>query len=241
MAIILRADVDKPYGKHTILRKVASKVKEDYFPKMQFNSGYLSHLKEMLHLCNTSNIQGTFYHRICTVPDSETIELFRAGNHEWGLHLENSKSEKTFIQEWNEFRKYPGCSQTSSFSKHGSGVHKLGKYHYPFYEPEKYQKWAKKNDFHYPSGNGIASCKEDLFIDETGFFKSLFWFEPSYRDSSFAKIENLIEAAFESDVVALIHPCNFVADPIARKDFEFMIELATKYSISVKSFKGKIN
>lgn len=241
MAIILRADVDKPYGKHTILRKVASKVKEDYFPKMHLHSGYLSHLKEMLQLCNTSNIQGTFFHRICTVPDSETIELLSAGNHEWGLHLENSRSENTFIQEWNEFRKYPSCSQTSSFSKHGSGVHKLGKYHYPIYEPEIYKNWADKNNFQFPSGNGIASCKEDLFKDETGFFKSIFWLEPNYRNSGFANVESLIEAALESDVVALIHPCNFVADPITRKDFELMIELASKNSISIKAFKGIIN
>jgi hypothetical protein len=120
-------------------------------------------------------------------------------------------------------------------------VHKLGKYHYPIYEPEIYKKWAEKNNFLFPSGNGIASCKEDLFKDETGFFKSLFWLEPSYRDSGFAKVENLIEAAFESDVVALIHPCNFVADPIARKDFELMIELAFKNSISIKAFEGIIN
>ena len=100
---------------------------------------------------------------------------------------------------------------------------------------------GRKNNFQYPSGNGIASCKEDLFIDETGYFKSLFWLEPCYRSASFAKVEDLIEAALESDVVALIHPCNFVADPIARKDFQFTIELTSKNSISIKSFKGNLN
>jgi hypothetical protein len=241
MAIILRVDVDKPYGNHTILRKVASKVKEDYFPKMSFHSGYLSHLKEMLRLCNENNIQGTFYHRICTLPDFESIELLKEGNHEWGLHLENSRNEETFISEWNEFRNHPGCNQTSSFSKHGSGVHKLGKYHYPIYEPEVYKVWVENKNLQFPSGNGIASRKEELFSDESGFFKSLFWLEPNYRNIGYDKVEYLIEAALESDVVALIHPCNFVSDPIARKDFLFMINLASKNNISIKSFKGKEN
>lgn len=237
MAIILRADVDKPFGKHTFLRKVASKLKEDYFYSWHFELGYLSQLKEMLQVCNAANIQGTFYHRICTLPDSETVELIEKGNHDLGLHLENSRTEQSFIKEWEKFRNHKGCERAVSFSKHGSGLYKLGKYHYPPYEPEIYQLWANRNNFQFPSGNGIATQKEDLYANERGYFKSLFWLEPNYRNSRFASINSLIDAAKEGDVVALIHPCNFKADPITRIDFEKMIELAAQNNIRIKSFK----
>jgi hypothetical protein len=241
MAIILRADVDKPYGKHNFLRKVCSKIKEDFLPNVPLHWGYLSHLKEMLVFCNEQKISGTFYHRLCTIPDAETLELLKEGNHEFGLHLENSKSSETFAEEWSGFLMHPGCKVAKSFSKHGSGVHKLGKYHYPIYEPEKYLEWAGKQGYLYPSGNGIAEKGTDLFSNMNGWFPNLFWLESDYRSPSFSTINELIEVAKENTVVVLIHPCNFKAEEKTRNEFYKMVDLAKNNNIKITSFKENIH
>jgi len=239
MSIILRVDVDKPYGKHTFTRKLASKLKEDYFPTLNLHFDYLSHLKEMIKYCNNEGIRGMFYHRLCTVPDEETIKLFEIGGHQWGLHLENSRSIDTFTQEWLIFRNYSGCKNAKSFSKHGSGFHKLGKHHYEIYEPKTYQNWAKKMGYEYPSGNGIASCAEDLFADSNGWFPNLFWLEADYRLPKFSSVEDMINSAKDNLVVVLIHPCNYIADSRTRNDFHLMVKLAKQFNIGVNSFQNK--
>lgn len=235
MAVFLRVDVDKPYGKHTLLRKILSKITEDFFPNYKINNIYLSHLKEFIIFCNDNDIKGTFYHRLCTRPDSETIELIKVGKHAIGLHLENSKSFETFSKEWNEIQCYTDLKMIS-FSKHGSGVHKLGKYHYPIYEPSKYKTWASKLKLLFPSGNGIPSSKDDLeSID--GYYENVFWIEPTYRNNAFNNLKDLIEIAKNKDVVVLIHPCNYLADLETRNEFHHFVEMIKQNKIEWKQFK----
>ena len=45
MGIILRVDIEKAYGNHTLIRKVLSKVIENYYPTAPIIFGYLDHLK----------------------------------------------------------------------------------------------------------------------------------------------------------------------------------------------------
>lgn len=236
MAVFLRVDVDKPYGKHTLLRKILSKITEDFFPKYKINSIYLSHLKEFITFCNDNKIICTFYHRLCTKPDNETLELIKIGKHSIGLHLENSRSFETFKKEWNDMQNSIDFKM-SSFSKHGSGFYKLGKYHYPDYEPQKYKSWAIKMNLIYPSGNGIPTSKSDLEL-RNEFYENVFWIEPTYRNKTFNNINDLIEIAKYKDVVVLIHPCNYIADFHTRSEFHLLVEMMKKNEIQWKQFEN---
>jgi hypothetical protein len=235
MAIILRVDVDKPYGNHTVLRKIASKMVEDFMPNFNLKIGYLSHLKEFIRYCNVKGVVGTFFHRICTLPDQDTLDLLQIGGHEIGLHLENSRNRDTFYNELNQIKSYTYLN-VKSFSKHGSGVYKLGKYHYPKYEPELYKKWAIELGIRYPSGNGIPLKPEDLFSRD-GYYENIFWIEPSYRSSRFNNLGDIIKIAKKNDIVVLIHPCNFLSDVATRKEFQNLVELAAVNNINWALFK----
>lgn len=234
MSLILRVDVDKPYGNHTFGRRILSKIIENYFPNFKIKSGYLSHLKEFITFCNNKKVVGTFYFRICTRPDSNCLQILQNGGHEIGLHLENSFSKFTFLEELNLFQLLSG-RKVKSFSKHGSGVFKLGKYHYPKYEPEKYLEWATEGEVFYNSGNGIPKKPEDL-ISSDNYFDCVFWLEPSYRSISFNNISDLIEIAKNHDVVVLIHPCNYIADSNTKEAFHNLVKLSHEQNVQWKLF-----
>jgi len=235
MAILLRVDVDKPYGRHTFMRKILSKLKEDYLPSLNIKKNYLSHLKEFITYCNEHKVKANFYHRLCTAPDSETLNLLSIGNHQFGLHLENSRSENTLKLEVEQLERILNGIKIHSFSKHGSGGYKLGKYHYAPYEPEKYKLWAKNLNLHYSSGNGIAQSSKDLDAIDL-YFENLFWMEPYYRSSTFNSLEQLIESAKIKDVVILIHPCNYLADKTTHEEFQKLVKMAEVEGISWKLF-----
>ena len=235
MGIILRVDVDKPYGNHPLVRKIASKIVEDFLPNFKIKIGYLSHLKEFILYCNNNGVVGTFFHRICTNPDIETINLLKSGGHIIGLHLENSISELSFFDEINILKSLTGTN-IDFFSKHGSGVFKLGKFHFPKYEPDLYKKWASNYKLFFPSGNGIPEKPSDLKAID-GYFENVFWLEPNYRNKKFNTLDELITLSKKEDVVVLIHPCNYLADPKTKEAFHELVELASINSIKWLSFE----
>ncbi len=236
MALILRVDVDKPYGHHTLIRKITSKIIEDYFPSYPLMIGYLSHLKQFIRYCNLKKVKGTFFHRLCTSPDDETLHLLKRGGHKIGLHLENSINIEAFLKEFNSLQNKVAGIKIQGFSKHGSGIYKLGKYHDPKYEPEIYRSWEKKSGQKFYSGNEIPTCPEDLLAKD-GFFSKIFWMEPRYRSPSFCKVEDLIATAISNDVVVLIHPCNYISDVITRNEFHKLVNLASEKKIEWKYFE----
>lgn len=82
MSLILRADVDKPYGHSNLIRKVSSKWVEEFFSIPFFGSiGYLTHQIQFLEYCNSMHIAGFMYHRTCTAPNAEVFELLSSGGH----------------------------------------------------------------------------------------------------------------------------------------------------------------
>ena len=103
MPLILRIDVDKPYGNHTFARKVASKFfEETAFPSPK--TGYLSHLCDFLDIIQVYQIPAIFYFRICTLPSKEITKKILEQNHKIGWHLENSKNYESFKQELKLFK-----------------------------------------------------------------------------------------------------------------------------------------
>jgi hypothetical protein len=236
MSLILRVDVDKPYGHSNIIRKVASKVVEDYFSlPVVGNFKYLSHLIQFLEYCNAEQVPGFIYHRTCTIPNKKVKNLLKEGNHKLCFHAENTRSYETFSAELEAFKKAAAPIQVSSFTKHGSGALKLGKHHYPPYEPEKYKEWAASSHTAFHFGNGIGKNAKDLYA-ENNFFENMFWMEHDYRDPAFCELQPLLDAAKTNDVVVLIHPCNFHSYKKVADDFKRLVSLSKEQHIEWNVF-----
>ena len=224
MSLILRVDVDKPYGSSNLLQKIMSKLREDYWFPVINDLGYLRSVEHFLMFCTSNNIRAMMHFRNCTLPNQKILRLLDEGRHTIGFHAENTRSFFSFSEELSFFRtQVPGRS-VSTFTKHGSGYYKLGKHHFPNYEPEKYQAWSKKCHIKFPFGNGIASSKDDF--NDPAFFPNVFWIERPYRSLDFQTLEQVIEIAKHNIVPVLIHPENFCSTKDVREDFKTLIRLS---------------
>ena len=229
MALILRVDVDKPYGNASFLKRVFSKFSEDYINFNCKHLGYLTHLEEFILFCNKQNIPGYFYHRLCTLPTENILKLYKEGGHKIGLHAENTQEYDTFLNELQILEEKTG-QKIESFTKHGSGELKLGKHHYPPYEPEKYKEWTVTTDCSFYFGNGIANSPISL-LPQNNYFQNMFWVEPDYRHKNLKDISDLIKIAKKQDVPVLIHPCNFSGSKIVHNAFIQIIKMAEQENI----------
>jgi hypothetical protein len=212
VALVLRIDVDRPYGHRPLARHALSRLSSDFvFPKIEA-FGYLRELSVILKLLAVRRARAYVFFRRCTLPSSAVLKLIDHGRHEMGLHLEDSRSFDTFCAEKAMLEGHLG-RPISAVSKHGSGGRKYGRRHYAPYEPDKYIDWARHSEMKIFLGN-----LEDPSIggqeDETGFraYPSAFWLEPAWRDTKVFTINWLRGEAAKTDVVLLIHPENVLAD-----------------------------
>lgn len=185
----------------------------------------------MIHFLNEQEIPAFFYFRNCTSPDEETRILLLKGRHQAGFHAESTRTLETFKEELRLF-----CSKglnVTHFTKHGSGVLKLGKHHYPPYEPQRYKEWSKLLDIKYFSGNDIAASASQLVKrDEDGFWPFCFWVEENYRNAHFNSIDDFLQVAEKNDVVLLTHPENFYTHKKIRDDISYIIAKAAEKNIN---------
>lgn len=223
MALIIRIDVDRPYGKSPFLRHVFSRLGSDiYFPKIEA-FGYLKELEVILQMLNEAKAPAHIFFRRCTLPSTPVFELIEAGGHEIGLHLENSRSFETFCNEKALLERYVG-RPVVSVSKHGSGKHKYGFHHYAPYEPDNYIEWARKSGMKVFLGNledptmRPAEREAPLTV-----YPSAFWLEPSWRDTRKFTIQWLLEHAAGRDIVLLMHPDNVLAEPSLTEDLRRLL------------------
>src|ERR1035437_3765708 len=143
MSIILRIDVDSPYGKKTPLIHLCSRLASDFELPPYSILPYLKYLNEFIKYLNDRSIRGNFFFRKCTLPGKKTLGLLQNGRHIIGHHIENSRSFETFRDELNLIETSLK-TKVEVFSKHGSGKYKYGINHNPLYEPEKYLEWGSK-------------------------------------------------------------------------------------------------
>ena len=223
MALIIRIDVDRPYGRRGPLRHVLSRLSSDlYFPKVG-GFGFLAELQTMLGWLNDARARANVFFRRCTLPSKALLELLEAGNHEVGLHLENSRSFDTFREEIRIVEGHFG-KKVLAVSKHGSGGAKFGFHHYAPYEPEKYVEWAQQASMRLFLGNledptlEPTKASNDLLV-----FPSAFWLEPAWRDANRFTVDWLLERARDRDIVLLVHPENILADSALVTDFKKLI------------------
>ena len=223
MALIVRIDVDRPYGKQGIVRHVASRLSSDYFlPRMNWLR-YLDELKAILRILNANGKSAHVFFRKCTYPTQEVCELMEAGGHQFGLHLENSRSAETFQEELGSLEKELG-RRVIEFSKHGSGRLHLGRHHFAPYEPERYLPWAKQAGMRFFFGNLEDPELSSVQDGELLYYPSAFWLEPYWRDKVKFPIEWLLSEAAHRDVVMLMHPDNVTASPEIMREFLLAIE-----------------
>ncbi len=226
MSLYLRLDIDKPYYGNQI-KRLFSKLSENYyFPKVHA-FGYLSHLHKFLKMLNEKEIKSHIYFRNCTTPFFlDIVDLCQKGGHHIGFHAENTLSEKTFLSELSRAKESMNDLNVRSFTKHGSGNCRLGRYHYPPYEEEKYVAFSKKFDIDFFFGN------RPITIDSN--FKSMiqcFWIEQEYRASDEMTIDWLIQKSIDYDICVLIHPENYVTRTQVKNDFDRLLLEAEKQKI----------
>jgi hypothetical protein len=223
MAVILRIDVDRPYGRTPLARHLLSRLSSDlYFPKID-GFGFLTELQTMLSWLNQHGARAYVFFRRCTLPSRAALDLLDMGRHEIGLHLENSRSFATFVEEKGMVEEHIG-REVLAVSKHGSGGAKFGFHHYAPYEPERYVEWAAKASMRLFLGNlqdpTVAPGKT---ADNLLIFPSAFWLEPYWRDTTRFTVDWLLDRARHQDIVLLVHPENVLADPGLVADFKKVI------------------
>ncbi len=223
MALIVRIDVDRPYGKQGFVRHVASRLSSDcFFPRTPW-LGYLDELKTILGILNTNGRVAHVFFRKCTYPSPEICALMDAGGHRFGLHLENSRTAETFREEHGALEKQLG-RRVTGFSKHGSGRLHLGRHHYAPYEPERYLPWGGEAGMTYFLGNFEDPELKPAKYGELLWYPSAFWLEPYWRDKKRFPIEWLLDEAPKRDVVMLLHPDNVTSSPEIMREFLTVVE-----------------
>jgi hypothetical protein len=222
LALIIRIDVDRPYGRSPIYRHVLSRLTSDCSLPPTNHFGYLRELTDLLQLMNDRKARGYLFFRRCTRPSPAVLQLIESGGHEIGLHLENSRSFETFRREKNLLEAHVGKAVTS-VSKHGSGGSKFGFHHYAPYEPNWYVDWAKREGMTLFLGNlqdpSIATERTDGLLA----FPSAFWLEPHWRDTVAYPVSWLLSHAQTKDIVLLVHPENVLASRGLTADFLALI------------------
>ena len=223
MALIVRIDVDRPYGRRPLARHFLSRLASDlYFPKVQ-RLGFLAELETMLGLLNDERARAILFFRRCTLPSRPVLDLIDAGGHEIGLHLENSRSFDTFRTEMRIVEQHAG-RRVLALSKHGSGGAKFGRHHHAPYEPERYVDWARQASMRLFLGNlEDPSLEPKRAGDGLEVFPSAFWLEPSWRDTERFTVDWLLNQARYRDVVLLVHPENVLSDSTLTADFRRLI------------------
>lgn len=223
MALIIRIDVDRPYGKNPFLRHALSKLSSGvYFPRIP-KFGYLRELEVILQTLNQRKARAYVFFRRCTLPSESILELIRKGQHEVGLHLEDSRTFESFVKEKKLLEEHIG-ERVIAVSKHGSGTEKYGLRHYAPYEPDKYVEWARRTRMKLFLGN-LEDPSIGPSTDETDFhvYPSAFWLEPAWRKTDVFTIEWLLSQASLADVVLLIHPENVLSSPVLITNLERLL------------------
>jgi len=223
MPLIVRIDVDRPYGRRPFLRHLLSRLSSDlYLPRIE-GLGYLEELKTVLRTLNGMNARAYVFFRLCTLPSPSVLHLLDEGRHVIGLHLEDSRSLDTFLREKRLLEHHIGRPVVAA-SKHGSGGAKHGRRHYASYAPDDYVEWARRSGIKVFLGN-LEDPTLRPRIEETGliYYPSAFWLEPSWRDERLFSVEWLLDRARSSDIVLLLHPENVLMDPVLAEAFNRLL------------------
>jgi len=229
MSIIIRIDVDRPYGKRSVSRQVLSRCSSDFYLPGIESWGYLEDLRKILLILNQYHVGACIFFRKCTLPTQSVLKIIDEGKHLKGLHLENSRSYSNFISELKNLENFLN-EPVLAFSKHGCGIKKYGFHHFAPYEPEAYINWGNKAGLKYFFGNGTDPTDNMNKFKNLTVYPGAFWLEPFWRDTETFSIEWLLKAASKRNIVLLFHPDNILVD---EKLFKALIKVIQTVRIEV--------
>lgn len=107
MSVILRIDVDNPYGWQTLGKKILNYLRLNWwFPAVK-KFGYLKFLGELLGDLEARKIPAAFFFTRFTTP--KNLEPYK--KHEVGAHLISARNCKGFLKELNQISEKPEASQ----------------------------------------------------------------------------------------------------------------------------------
>jgi peptidoglycan/xylan/chitin deacetylase (PgdA/CDA1 family) len=223
MALIIRIDVDRPYGRQPFHRHLLSRIASDlYLPRLEF-IGYLRELELFLDILREHDAKAHIFFRRCTLPTASLVRRMRTEGHVLGLHLENSRCFESFEAERRLLECHLG-QPVLAFSKHGSGGHRYGWHHHAPYEPENYIAWADRSGMRVFLGNlEDPTLPSRADVKSLVVFPSAFWLEPDWRDTKAFPVGWLVAEAVRRDVVLLVHPENVLASPVLVKDLKHLL------------------
>jgi hypothetical protein len=222
VALLIRIDVDRPYGRAPLLRHALSRLGSDaWFPRIE-PFGYLAELRAILELLEAHGARAHVFFRRCTLPSPKVLEMLRRGGHVIGLHLEDSRSFATFLGEKRSLEKHLDAP-IFVLSKHGSGVHRYGLRHHAPYEPERYVDWARRSSMLAFFGNREDPSLAPVCDGGVRVHPGAFWLEPAWRDVQAFGVDWLMQHAAKSDIVLLMHPENILAEASLTRHLERIV------------------
>lgn len=218
MGVILRIDVDSPYGWQSFGKKVFNYLRHYYwFPAIK-KLGYLESLDKLVNDLEKRNVPAIFFFTVLTIP--KNMEPY--GTYEVGPHIVSARNYKQFIDELNQISKKLQ-RKPRGFTKHGSGKLKLSRRHAPEYTPEKYIEWAQKAKLKYFLGNGENPEEKPYKVNDVLVYPSAFWLNEAYRAKRY-DINWLAKESNKRDIIVLFHPYEWATNPQVRKDYERMMD-----------------
>ncbi|MBI5739841.1 MAG: hypothetical protein HZA16_03885 [Nitrospirae bacterium] len=231
MPLILRVDVDKPYGRANLREKVLSKIREDYWLPAISSLRYLEHVRKFLVFLADMDIKAHIYFRRCTLPPRDWINSEMLNGHLIGYHAEDTRTLETFKKELELVQSYLFPVKVSSFNKHGSGKQKLGRHHYPDYEPHKYREWGKITGVPFYFGNNELVKRSATLSAENGYYPGMFWLDRRRSDNEQLTPQEVVEEAKRNNVVVIIHPANFFADKQVEGNMRRLLSAASDNNV----------
>ncbi|RJO60854.1 hypothetical protein C4544_04225 [candidate division WS5 bacterium] len=231
MPLVLRVDVDKPYGRENIIQKVLSKIREDYWFPPLVSLGYLSHVKKFLKFLESENIHAHIYFRRCTLPPKEWLGTSILSQHSIGHHAEDTRSFEALASEYEIIQKYMRPIKIASFNKHGSGNLKLGRYHYPLYEPDQYREWGQELGVPFLFGNEELVSRSIPYPEYIGYYPNMYWIDRTYNESEQLNLEEIVKLATDRNIIVIIHPANYIADKQVERRMKELVSIARKYKV----------
>ncbi len=224
--IILRIDVDNPYGWFSFHKKVLNYFSLNFkrLPIRHNFLGYLDQAKYLFKVLEKAQIPATWFFRVQTKPSREFQQKLIKAKHEIAYHAERTSSLRDFQTDLQILSKNLP-TPILGFSKHGSGKIKLSKYHTVEYNLDFLIKLGQDVGFKYFSGNDEIPTAQPIQKDKFLVFPGAFWLDEYYRDISKYNMNWLIKNALKGKTfVVLTHPHKWAFSNKERDDFQTLME-----------------
>ncbi len=237
MGILLRIDVDNPYGYSDLLRKTFNFFALNYFfpplPKL-----HLSNFKKLLEDLEDRGIPVNFFFKPKTLPSKElSVQIIK--RNEVGLHAVQVHTFEKFEEELKKVNARFG-NKVRGFSKHGHWRNWVGERgSVPGYNPNKLLKYARKAKLKYFAGNYENPTYKPEIVQGVHYFPSAFWLNERFRNKKFT-LNWLFQNSQVRDIVVLMHPWEWVTLKQVREAYEKILtktETFKKFSEVSDSFR----